>query len=250
MWKKSKLRLAPTAKTALDQNLKGIATPVNLTVTGQKMGVHNWTHGIKEATGRYLSPENAVKAIADKLTDYSDPNRPRGAVQSVGILITAPQIEDFIAEIEQAAVLLPDPVFKQALDYAKSQQHLAATKMVKTPTIGNPSLLPAADITPQSARVLQGIMRNAITTASATPKDPMQALTALKAKKAEKDTANRDNVEKMLKASANIYSVQSSTTLEQTALEIAAGVPDGTHVFTALILFVGEDLGNLRSMIV
>lgn len=250
MWKKSRLQLSRQAKTALEQNLKGVATPFPLTVTGQKMGLHNWTHGIKEPSGRYLSPENAVKVIADKLTDYSDPNRPGGTVQSVGIMITAQRIEDFIAEIEKVAVLLPDTVFKQALDYAKSQQHLVTTKMIKTQTIGNPSLSPSADITPGSARMLQGIMRNALATASAVPRDPMQALNALKARKAEKEAENNKKVTEMLKATANIYSISTTAQLEQTALEILNGVPDATHIFTVVAFFIGADLSNLRSMIV
>lgn len=249
MWKKSILRFAPMTKTILAQNFKGVLTPANLTVSGQKIGLHNWTHGIKEPSGRYLSPENAIKAIAAKLTDYNDPNLPRGTVETVGIMITAQRIEGFIAEIEKAAVLLPDPVFKQALDYAKSQQHLESSKMVKTPTIGNPSFAQSVDITPQSARTMQSILRNAAATAAATPSDPMMAITALKGKKAAKEAENAQKVNEMLNVTATIYRYTSTEPLEQAALELLTGAPDASHIFTALIVFIGADLANLRSMI-
>nr|WP_247645954.1 hypothetical protein [Haemophilus influenzae] len=72
MWKQQKLKLSPQAKTTLQNAQKGIISPFSLSVSGTKLGVHNWSHGIKEKSNHYLSPENAVKALAAKLVDYAE----------------------------------------------------------------------------------------------------------------------------------------------------------------------------------
>ncbi|MEE6086755.1 hypothetical protein [Avibacterium paragallinarum] len=247
MWKKQQLQLPPQTKTALQNVQKGITSPFSLSVQGTKLGVHNWTHGIREDSGRYLSPENAVKVIQAKFTDYSDPHRPKGEVQCVAIMITAAKIADFITALENAAVLLPYPEFKQALDYAKSQQTLSDSKMIKMPTIGNPSFLPSADITPQSARTLQAVMRNANATASQNL-DPMAMLAELKAKKAEREQKNQEKTTALLNASVEAYCYTKKAHLEQIALEINQHIPNASNIFTALLVFIGEDLTNLKEM--
>lgn len=248
MWKKQKLQLPPQAKATLQNAQKGIISPFSLSVQGTKLGLHNWTHGIKEDSGRYLSPENAVKVIQAKFTDYSDPNRPKGDVQCFAVMIASAKIEDFITALEKASVLLPYPEFKQALDYAKSQQKLNETKMVKMPTIGNPSFLPSADITPQSSRTLQAVIRNANATAEASP-DPMAMLAQLKAKKAEREQKNQEKTTALLNAAVEAYCYQKTASLEQIALEINQNLPNANHIFTALIVFIGADLSNLTGMI-
>ena len=67
MWQKQKLKLSPQAKTTLQNAQKGIISPFSLSVSGTKLGVHNWSHGIKEKSNHYLSPENAVKALAIRI---------------------------------------------------------------------------------------------------------------------------------------------------------------------------------------
>lgn len=248
MWQKQKLQLPPQTKEALKNAQKGINSPFSLSVQGVKLGVHNWTHGIREESGRYLSPENAVNVIKNKFMDYSDPNRPIGQVQCFAVMVSTSKIEDFITALEKVSVLLPYPEFRQALDYAKSQKKLNETKMVKMPTISNPAFLPSADITPQSARTLQGIMRNAQATSTQSP-DPMAMLAQLKAKKAEKEQKNQEKVTALLKTTIEAYCYNKTASLDQTALEITQNLPNASNVFTALIVFVGSDLSNLTRMI-
>ena len=63
-----------------------------------------------------------MKALAAKLVDYADSNRPKGVQDVVVIMVTSSNIDQFIAELENVRELLPEPTFKQALDYAKSSK--------------------------------------------------------------------------------------------------------------------------------
>ncbi|OOF58934.1 hypothetical protein [Rodentibacter myodis] len=250
MWQQQKLKLSPQVKTILQNAQKGIISPFSLSVSGTKLGVHNWSHGIKEKSNHYLSPENAVKALAAKLVDYADPNRPKGVQDVVVIMVTNSNIEQFIADLEKVRELLPEPTFKQALDYAKSSKDLQTTKMVKTPTMVNPAFSNGADITPGSARTMQGILRNATAAAVAVQtKDPMAAIEALKKAKAERDKQNKEKVEKMLNTSANIYAFSVSDYLEIVESKIKINVPSSGNVFTACVMFIGTDLTHIKGML-
>ena len=250
MWQQQKLKLSPQAKTTLQNVQKGIISPFSLSVSGTKLGVHNWSHGIKEKSNHYLSPENAVKALAAKLVDYADPNRPKGRQDVVAIMVTSPNIEQFIAELENVRELLPEPTFKQALDYAKSSKDLQTTKMVKTPTMANPSFCNNADITPGSARTMQSILRNATSAVvAAQTKDPMAAIEALKAAKKERDKQNNEKVEKMLNTSANVYAFSASDFLDIAEAQIKLNIPAAGNVFTACVMFIGADLTNIKEML-
>lgn len=250
MWKKQLLKLSPQAKTALDNNLKGVVTPFSLSVTGTKIGVHNWSHGITENSNRYLSPENAVKVFLQKLTDYSDPNRPQGKQDTLLIMVTSSDIDVFIDQLERVSLLLPEPTFKQALDYAKSSKTLQETKMVKTPMITSPAFCSTADITPSSARTMQSIIRNAQSMASAaTSGNPLQAIQKLIAMKAEREQRNEAKVNQLLTAQAQVYAFHSFGYLESAASKINLNLPNASNVFTACIMFVGNNLTAIKEML-
>ncbi|WP_409500188.1 hypothetical protein ACJ7Z2_09990 [Mannheimia glucosida] len=250
MWKKQLLKLSPQAKIALDNNLKGVSTPFNLSVKGTKIGVHNWSHGTEAKSGKYLSPENAVKAFIKKLTDYSDPNRPNGEQDVVLIMVTASDIDVFIAQLERVSILLPEPTFKQALDYAKSAKTLQDTKMVKTPTISSPAFANAADITPGSARTMQSIMRNAQSMANAAKSgNPMQAIQRLLQMKAQREQQNAAKLNQLLTAQAQIYAFTERGFLESATTKMHLNLPDAGNVFTACVMFVGGNLSSLKDML-
>ncbi|KMK52030.1 hypothetical protein RO21_03145 [[Actinobacillus] muris] len=247
MWQKQTLQHSSQAREALEANLRGEQSPFDVSLTGLKIGVHNWSHGLETKSGRYLSPENANKAFITKMTDYADPNRPRGELDVVVIMVTAANIEQFIAQMENVMILLPEPAFKQAYDYAKSHQKLAETKMVKTPQIANPAFGQESDITPQSGRALQAIMRS--TVANVMSGDPFAAIDALLQQKARRQAENQQKVEKLLHTSAQVYAFQDRGVLDVIALNLQKNVPSANNVFTASVCFIGKDLSNLRGML-
>lgn len=250
MWKKQKLKLSPQARTTLEQAQRGIISPFSLSAQGVKIGVHNWTHGIKEKSNRYLSPENAVKALSAKLVDYADPNRPRGRQDVIAVMITSNDIQDFISRLEKVSVLMPEPTFKQALDYAKSSKDLQETKMIKTPTIQSPAFAKPADITPAANREMQSILRNAMSAAkAASAGDPQSKLTALLNAKREKEQQNARRVAEMLETSVLVDAFIASDFLESADAQIKLNIPPASNVFTACVMFIGADLSTIKGML-
>ncbi|MBN6067884.1 hypothetical protein HYE54_03680 [Aggregatibacter actinomycetemcomitans] len=250
MWKEQKLKLSPQAKKTLDDAQKGIISPFSLSVSGTKIGVHNWTHGIEEKSNRYLSPENAVKALAAKLIDYGDPNRPRGMQDVIAIMVTSPNIEQFIVDLDKVRVLLPEPCFKQAYDYAKSSKDLQQTKMTKTPTIASPAFGNGADITPGSGRIMQSVLRNAIAGANAIKTgDPSAVIKNLLKMKAEREAENKKQVDTLLKTVVTVQAFSASDLLEIAETKIKINVPSAQNVFTACVMYVGSDLSAIRGML-
>ncbi|MGX2949384.1 hypothetical protein ACWIUA_00550 [Ursidibacter sp. B-7004-1] len=250
MWQLRRLQHSPQVRQSLEANQRGEVSPFNLTSQGVKIGVHNWSHGIEEKSNKYLSPENAVKVFVKKLTDYADSNRPRGIQDVICIMVTTPDIEDFIAMLEKVAVLLPEPAFKQAYDYARSSKTLADTKMIKTPQIVSPAFAQSADITPQSARELQSIMRNVVSSAtSASAGDPSQIIEQLLQLKAEKQLKNQQKIDKILNTSAVVYAFSARGELAEVATLMDKNIPDASHIFTACVCFIGQNLTNILGML-
>ncbi|KMK52012.1 hypothetical protein RO21_03160 [[Actinobacillus] muris] len=248
MWQQQTLQHSPQAREALEANLRGEQSPFDVSLTGLKIGVHNWSHGLETKSGRYLSPENANKAFIAKMTDYADPNRPSGELDVVVIMVTAANIEQFIAQMENVMILLPEPAFKQAYDYAKAHQKLAETKMVKTPQIASPAFGQENDITPQSGRDLQGIMRGSLV-ANVASGDPFAVIDELIQQKARRQAENKQKIERILHTSAQVYAFQDRGVLDVIALNLQKNVPSANNVFTATVCFIGKDLSNLRGML-
>lgn len=245
MWQQKQLKISEQVEDALinGKNIK-------LSVQGTKIGIHNWTHGIEEKSNRYLSPENAVKVFADKLLDYSDPNRPKNQQDIIAIMVTSTDIDEFILQLESVQILLPEPCFQQALDYAKSSKNLADTKMVKTPTINQPAFSNSADITPGSNRSLQSILRNASSLAvSAQTGDPMIAIENLIKLKKQREQQNQEKAQKIMTAQSSIYTFTVQDFLESAQAKMQINIPPSSNIFTACILYIGNDLSPIKGML-
>lgn len=247
-WALKNLALPQGAKKALEDSQKGVATPFSLSIQGQSIGVHNWTHGKQEKSNKYLSPINAIAAIAAKLSDYRDENRPKTEQDCILIMITADNIGAFIAELEKVAVIMPDPVIKQALDYAKSSKDLETVKMIKTPQISHPCFGKLADITPQSARSLNSLMTNA-QAANEQTGDPFAVLEQLKEHKAKKEQKNAEKLTALLNANAKVYAYSDRGLLDAIALNIIANVPQASNGFTVCLCFVGDNLSQFKELL-
>lgn len=242
-----KLALPARVSEILQQNLQGVATPFNFSVRGQSIGVHNWTHGKEEKSNRYLSPVNALAAIVAKLCDYRDLNRPRHVQDVVVLMVSAGSIDGFIEKLEAVAQLIPDPVFKQALSYAKSTKTLETDKMIKTPQLAHPCFGKQADITPQSARDLNAIMQN-VQSGSQCCADPFVVLEQLKQQKAQKQAENQQKVNALLSLAVDVQVLVNRGLLDEVALGLR-NVPDPGHIFTACLCLVGDDLTDIRGML-
>lgn len=221
--------------------------PPDYRITGVKIGVHNWSHGIETANGFYLTPENACKAFIAKLGDTADPNRPKGRQDVVFIMVASREIGEFQQAIEKVATILPEPAFKQAFDYAKASEKLAESKMIKTPQIASPAFAKPSDITPQSGRVLQNLANQSKPTPPTG--DIFAIINQLKARKAQQAVENQQKTAKILNTKAEVYAFIERGDLSEIAAHLLQNVPASDHIFTACVCFIGNDLTNLRGML-
>lgn len=247
MWKKATLALPASA---LEKMTGGSNAPFSLAVTGQKIAVHNWTHGKTEQSGRYLSPENAVKAVSAKFNDYADPHRPQGVVQAVVFLITSTSGEVFIQQLEAMGGILDYSEVKQALSYATASQRLEAEKMVKMPTIAFPSFATGADLTPSGGRALNNAVNASLEEAGGKmPADPFAVIAKLKAQKAEKAKARAEQAKKLTQSKAEVWAFVGDGLLDEIALTLFDNLPTSENVFSFMLAFVGEDLSGLKMLL-
>lgn len=236
MWQLKKLNFAALAA--------GAAT---LQVSGSKIAVHNWTHGKQEASGRFLSPENAINAVRSKFTDYSDRNRPNGEADLVIIMITSTGYNDFISRLEGLASLLDYSEVKQALGYAKAYQGLEITKMVRPPVVQFPAFSEQTDLTPSIGRKLQAV-KNALNLTPLTD-DLFGAIEQLKALKAEKLKAQAEQLKQLGKIETEAWIFSERGYLDVIAENLSADLPTAENIYTFLIAFTGENLAILKELV-
>lgn len=239
MWQKHSLKLPTT-------NTRG--GNASFLLSGTKIAVHNWTHGKKEASGQFLSPENAVNAIAAKFSDYSDVHRPKGEVDAVLLLITSPHESEFIEQLDALSGVLDYSEVKQAAAYAKANQGLSVSKMVKPPTIQYPAFNANADLTPSIGRQMQAV-QNAQNLASLSGGDIFATLNQLKALKAEKAQQLAEKTAKLTAIKAEAFVCIEHGFLDVIAQNLQEGLPTSENIYSFLIAFVGENLQALRNMV-
>lgn len=116
--------------------------------------------------------------------------------------------------------------------------------------MASPSFSNSADITPGSARTMQSILRNATSAAvAAQTQDPMVIIKALKEAKALRDKQNQEQADKLLESNSFVYSFVESDFLAVIEPQIKQGVPMAENIFTAAVMFIGNDLTNIRAML-
>lgn len=237
-WQKTKLTLP---------NLTTRGGNASFLLSGTKIAVHNWTHGKKEASGRFLSPENAVKAIEAKFNDYGDVHRPKGEVDVVLMLITSPYEGEFIAQMEALAKLLDYSEAKQAISYAKASQGLSVSKMVKPPRIQSPAFGAEADLSPSIGRKMQAI-QDAQNLASLAGGDIFATLNQLKTLKAEKAQQLSEQAQQLAAVSCEAFVFVEHGFLDVIAQNLQNDLPTAENIYSFLIAFTGENLTALKNM--
>ncbi|WP_458118811.1 hypothetical protein OF381_10555 [Mannheimia haemolytica] len=244
MWQKKKIKLP---YQALDILTGKSNSDLSLSVKGQKIAVHNWTHGKQEQSGRYLSPENAVKVVAKKFTDYADPNRPQGQMQVVCFLATSSGQKDFIEQLERMSGILDYSEVKQALSYAKAYAELENTKMVKMPMISSPAFATDADLTPSIARKVSNAVSHGKNSSSIS--DPFDIINQLKAKKQAKEQAKVEEVKKLVGNEVTIWAFAGEGLLDYISLELQKNLPTAENIYSFLLVFIGENLTGLTGLL-
>lgn len=212
-------------------------------VLGFKIGLHNWTHGINTLNGRFLSPENAIKALSEIL-NHSDNGKPKGELDIVVLMVAKTTVEAFKKDVEQLSLILGESSLKQAFDYAKASENLAESKMIKVEGGSGSSFSRMADLTPKSGRMLQAMARKAESGG-----DPFKAIEKLKQRKAQREAEKQQEMQRIKNAKATVYAFISRGELDEIAFKLSENIPESESIYTACLCYVGDNLSNLKELL-
>lgn len=216
--------------------------PVNCSVSTAQP----WVYGLGQQTanGVYLSPENAVVWLAEKLATLTERS------DMVVFMVTGQSHDEFMARLDQLTEVFPAPAFKQVSRLARSAAELGTVKMQKPAKAVNSLPEPVLLSVPT-------IRAMASASAAARASEPGQlSLTGLKATLAE-FTAQRaallsgiaDAAGELTGKSARAWVFTSTGSAAELARELLTDIPAVSSVYTAAIMLVGSDLSSIRGMI-
>lgn len=232
MWHKSVLRIPP--------NL----APVNCST----VAVHPWAFGVgqTEQSGSFLSPVNAINALASRLAG-ADNNQ-----DVVVFLITATTLAQFITLLTAVAEVFPIPVLTQVQRRAKAALSLDTSKMqIPARPGGLPASAPLSVSTTRLASGAQAVQKAISDTAAGSSSEAIgNALTAFSKQRAALLAEATNGLEQLQGASVPIWSLSVDGNTQVAVDEMKKDIPDGEAIFSLAIMFVGVDLAPLRAMVV
>ncbi|HEN3632142.1 TPA: hypothetical protein U5E30_000679 [Yersinia enterocolitica] len=226
-----------------DQWRMATLRPVALNLTCSHLCLHPWSGDVGNVTpsGRYLSPTNAVAALAPYL------NGVRGQQEMVAILFCAPSLDAFLALAGQFADAFPLPEIRRMSRMARTQLALATTRMQR-PARASTGLPAPTTLSVDTARRLA----RAAHIAQATQSDNRgihqlaAALNQFKQARAQALTAITQGSQSLQQRHCPVWAFCSAGDIQAARTEIQENIPHPEQVFSTLALFVGPDLSALR----
>lgn len=101
--------------------------------------VHPWTQGVGQGDShnRYLSPANAVVAVANKFSDVADVNKPKTVVDAICVLLTAASYGQLAETITQFCTVFPDAQLRLCQRRAQQLSTIEKDKVILPDAAGN-----------------------------------------------------------------------------------------------------------------
>lgn len=228
--------------------LAKLGFPENLqSITCSLLTVHPWTYGAAQVTGSgpYLSPQNAVGYLAEKL-------RNAGEAQDVIVFLLASYtLPDFKATLDTMAGVFPLPVFMQTARKSTAAIQLEATKMQLPGVIGDglPASTPLSVSTCRTAMKAQHLTKAAEQASQGSSMEDIEnALSSLSALRQQASQAAADALAALQGKSVQVWTYQAHGVPANIAADIVNGVPVADAIYTMGALFAG-DLEGLKGMI-
>ncbi|WP_174634689.1 hypothetical protein [Yersinia thracica] len=232
MWHKSLLRIPP--------NL----APVNCST----VAVHPWAFGVGqvEKSGSFLSPSNAINALASRLAGAD------GNQDVLVLLITAKTLAEFITLLTTAAKVFPIPALTQVQRRAKAALSLDTAKMqIPARPGGLPASVPLSVATTRAASGAQALQKAIGDTAAGSSSAAIgTALAAFKQQRAALLGEAANSLAELQGASVPVWSLSVDGSTQTAIAEMKKDIPDSQAIFSLAIMFVGADLAPLRAMVV
>ncbi|EBP5387550.1 hypothetical protein XV50_03745 [Salmonella enterica] len=223
-----------------------------MSASGWMLTVHAWQHSVgkTEKSGCYLSPQNAIKRLAKKLTDSADPRHPEGEVQAVVVMVCASEVGQFVERLKAVTDALPLPGLLQAYRLAASTAGLANSKMDPGATMLNPYWPEKGAIVQRPQRDMRRILLAELAQAgAAVATDPIAALSDLIALHQKLQAEQAAAWKRMQDVSGRVWVLHAQGTPQNIAAALSAGAPGDELVHTAAVMLLGDDLTFLRELL-
>ena len=238
----SEIATLPTWKKKIFSLPSEIRSVICTTLTA-----HPWALGVgqKQETGFYLSPENAIKHLVNKLQQANSTH------DVLVMMLTAGTLDEFILTLELAAKSFPLSELEQVSRKAKSYLSLANSKM-QIPSI--PGGLPnAAPLSLSTLRAASRAEQLKNTLEQTEQNQSMASVNQLMQQFAQTRLSALQQAQKQLEQlqsgrfSVWVHSTEHDSQLAH--MQLLDNIPDSDHVFTLAMMFVGDDLSALRAMV-
>lgn len=218
-----------------------ILRPAPMAITCSVVCLHPWSENTGNITpsGRYLSPDNAVSALLPYLTENTEKD-------VVALLFCAPSAGEFLSLARQFSGALPLPEVGRMSRTISSQLSLAVSKMQlpAKPVTTLPAEVTLSTQTTRSMTRAATIAQAAIPTA-ASPETLSSSLNQFRVARDKALQEITDQQAAIQKNTCPVWRFFYTGTLNQVAALIK-NIPHPEWVFTAVMLFVGNDLSSLR----
>lgn len=221
---------------------KAILRPAAMNIRCSAVCLHPWSENTGNITpsGRYLSPDNAVSAILPYLTGNTEKD-------VVALLLCAPSADEFLSLAKQFSGVFPLPEVGRMSRSISSQLSLAISRMQipARPATALPSPTMLSTQTTRSMTLAATIAQAALPTPTT-----LKALSSsLSHFRSARDKALQEIADQQAALGQKLCPVWrfcNTGPLSQTATLIQKNIPHPEWVFTAVMLFVGDDLSPLK----
>ncbi|MDK2956538.1 MAG: hypothetical protein PWQ57_2034 [Desulfovibrionales bacterium] len=225
---------------------------------GRSLWIHPYAHPVGDRRGAYayLTPQDAVAALAAKLADPVDAP-PAGEMVAVCLMICGVEHGDFARALQAAADVFPSAALRMALRRARWLAGLETSKFLRPEApaqplweTGDPSRLPAlarrrAALTASLAQL------EAYAAEDVTPEDELAAvIAARRARLTAQDDAWRTLREQLAGGAGHVLTAQGDAAgIRRRLLAVAA--PDAGYTLTMLGCWLGapETMTFLRELL-
>lgn len=209
---------------------------------------HPWVYGLGQSTGNgaYLSPVNAVSYLAGKMASIG------GETDVLIFMVAGDSHDNFMRQLGALTEVFPAPAFTQVARLAQSAAELNTVKM-QLPGKAAAALPPVLPLSVPSARAALNAMRTAAAQADAATGGSVEGMLQEAQKFAQKHAGMLDEISAGLAdlkgKSARAWVFRGKGNVATTLRDMVKNIPQPSAVFSAAMMFVGDNLDVLGGMI-
>ncbi|HCJ9018996.1 TPA: hypothetical protein NV809_003440 [Escherichia coli] len=222
--------------------IRSVLRPAPIAITCSMVCLHPWSENTGNITpsGHYLSPDNAVSALLPYLTENTEKD-------VVALLFCAPSAGEFLSLARQFSGAFPLPEVGRMSRMISSQFSLAISRM-QIPARPVTSLPEPIMLSIQTTRSmsLAATIAQAATPAVTSPETLSSSLRQFMNARDKALQEIADQQAALRQKFCPVWRFCHKGALSQAAVLIQKNIPHPEWVFTAVMLFVGDNLSSLR----